>query len=177
MFFIHSNECDNHVYFVNDIDLGKDILKRHDVLSVSIVPNYVNKRIITAHNFFDKFSLYDFSGNLLSTTTLSGDSYSTKNAFDDFLNYKGHTAYLGGASNDYACYLTRVVYGPKKSGIISEDIIKVDWNGIPTAIIDTENPVIGEFYIDEENNLYAIVASDSDDNEYHIVRWKLPLAE
>ena len=182
MFFIHSNEGDNHIDVVNDIELGEDIVEKYGpmpcnyVLSVSIVPDYVNKRIIAAHYFFDKFSVYDFSGNLLSTTTLSGDSYSTKKAFDNIINEKGHTAYPDGYSNGDACYLKRIVYGSDRSEPISQDIIKVDWDGIPTAIIDTGDPVIGKFYIDKENNLYAIVKSVSDDNElYHIVHWKLPL--
>lgn len=181
MFYIQSNDGETHIDVENDIDLGDDIVEKYGsmscnyILSVSIVPDDVNKRIIAAHYFFDKFSVYDFSGNLLSTTTLSGDSYSTKKAFNNILNENGHTAYPDGYSSGDACYLKRLVYGADRSETISNDIIKVDWDGIPTAIIDTGGPVIGKFYIDKENNLYAIVKSASDDNEfYHIVRWKLP---
>ncbi len=181
MFSIHPIGGGEDIYVENDIDLGTDVMDKYGpmicnyALSAIIVPDDVNKRIMVAHYFFDQLSVYDFSGKLLSTTTLSGDSYSAKKSFDDIINERGHVAYPSGFGNADACYLTRTVYGSNRSEPISSDIIRVDWDGNPTAIIDIENPVIGKYDIDKDNNLYAVVKTVAGENEiYHILRWKLP---
>lgn len=178
MFFIHSNKEKEPVYVENDLILDDAIIDKigsmsNYMRSVNILSDYTNKRIIAAHYFFDIFSIYDFCGNLLKSSTLSGDSYSVNEEIPRMMYDNAYIGYTNGCSDGKAFYLQRLTHPSSESEPIVRQIIKIDPEGTPTAIIDTDGAIHGQFDIDNDN-IYAVVKDVSDNNEYyHIVRWKL----
>lgn len=179
MFYIYDNARQSVVNMTFDVNCGEDIRSKlkqniYYMLSAKTYANYDKKRIIVPHYFFDIYSVYDFSGQLLKKISLSSDDFNEEKASHKLLENSEYIGYASGFVTNDACYLTRAYYPSPQDGVRYEQLLKVDWDGTPKCIYELPNPIIGDFCIDYDSNLYSIIKSiDSDMEVYYLLRFDL----
>lgn len=149
-----------------------------------IAMNADKNRIITGKYFMDIINVYDMSGSRLKTMHFSDHpipSIDQKHKSLDIL--WGYTGFSNPFCAPEHCFFKRVIevsslVGEEKmvSETIETVIIKMDWDGHIIKSYKIEDELMGDFCVDEENNiLYGITHSIEDDDIelYHIVSFQI----
>ncbi len=148
--------------------------------ALNIFANEAKQRIMTAPFYFDAYYLYDFKGNLLKEFHLSTDDFEINNAINKQMNRDESERILNsyGYSTDEYCYIRRIIskldFENKTEITLGKEIIKVDWDGNPVAIIKLPESNVS-FCVDSNDDIIAINnISDEDEAEtYSIIKYRV----
>lgn len=174
MFFIHNNGTANNISVSYDIECDRnieDLLGERIgyLLSAMTFANQNRGRIIVPHYFFDEYSIYDFFGNLLNKICLSTERFNERKAAKTILDNGSYIGYVSGFAKQDACYLVRSYFPNSSEPSAQQQLIKVDWNGTPSAIYNSDFKIIGQFSISEDNKLYVISQSEGEQEGYYLL--------
>lgn len=144
------------------------------MLSTSVVSNDVCDRIIVPMYFFDVYLVYDFSGKLLRTVSLSRDAIQVDEQILALMEQQDYVGYNQCYATSDACYLKRYIDDGKTHQVKQCQIVKTDWNGEVKKIFVFDQPLAGSFCVDG-NDLFCIVnLPQGAEDYYHILRYQLP---
>lgn len=180
MFYIFDKENQKYTEVPHDIDCGEDLTDKvghyiNYMLSCKTYANQEQNRIITTHFFFDEYSVYDLSGNLLRKISLSDKNYDEKAAANRHLNKEYNIGFQSGFVTADALYVVRFYEPGADGGDESYQLIKMDWDGNPLKVYALDTSFIGKYYIDNDGMLYALTQSDDNEDEetYYLTKWTL----
>lgn len=148
--------------------------------ALNIFANEAKQRIMTAPFYFDAYYLYDFKGNLLKEFHLSTDDFEINNAINKQMNRDESERISNsyGYSTDEYCYIRRIInkldIENKTEIILGEEIIKVDWDGNPVAIIKLPESNVS-FCVDSNDDIIAInnTTDEGEAETYSIIKYRV----
>jgi len=185
MFSIHNNGTIGNIRIAYPFDLNDEnkanVDKFPTYLAQNINVNRSRDRIIVSMYYFDAYYVYNLDGNIIGEFHLSDCDFNIDRSANRFFNLdqQGYIRYTRGYGNDRHCYLRRIKEIPdnEQSQYIhaATDIVKVDWNGNPVAVIKVPDG-FNAFCVNDHDDIIAIVNTQlTDESErYDIVRFILP---
>lgn len=143
---------------------------------------YANKskgRILSSLFYFDAYYLFDFEGNFLKEFHLATEDFDMNKAVTRYFNRDRSESLMNsyGYATDHYCYFRRIKekhnFEQKSSITIGDEIIKVDWDGNPVAIIKLPNES-ASFCVDSNENIIAITKTtdDAESEIYSIIKYR-----
>ena len=175
-------ETETHIAYpfsISDENAAK-IAKYPTFFAQNIYANESKKRIMISMFYLDAYYLYDFDGKLLKEFHLETDDFDVNKAASQFFdpNKSGYIMNSYGYATNRYCYLRRIHYKKDMESnreiTVGNDIVKVDWNGNPIAIIKL--PVTNEsFCIDSNEDIIAIdnITHGEDKETFSIIKYRV----
>lgn len=144
------------------------------LISCLVFANEEKNTIIVPHYFFDVYSIYDFSGKLLKKICLSKESLNEERIAEQVIDNESYIGYVSGFVAGDAYFFNRSFFSSQESGVHSQQLLKVGWDGTPLKAYYCDSRIIGQFCIDDDRFLYAIVNdANSDEENFYLLRWRL----
>lgn len=145
-------------------------------MSSNIFANEEKDRIISSMYYFDIYNVFDFNGNLKRCVSLGSESIDINKSIENIFSGQEFWRYSIGFATNEECWLKRIKnradLNKDETITISQQLIKTDWEGIPSAVYQLPNDLLN-FCIDNDC-LYGIINQINNDNEsYYIIRWNL----